>query len=495
MELREYLNVLLRRKWVVIITLIVTLLVVTVGTFLISPTYVVTTTLRIATAAASSSNSSDYNYADRLLNTYVKMAASNTILEQLKQQLNLEKLPAIDVTAISGTELIEITIEGKDPDLAVNEANTLTSIIIAKANEFYSGSGKSSSEILKVQVDQAESDLNQARADYYATLNQGFASTDTCTSASQDVNLKQQIYSELLTQYEELVTQEALQANLISVVDPAVLPEFPSKPNKPLNIALGFMVGLVAGLGLAFLYDNLDSTLFSSEDITNLSKMNLIGKIPFNAKKNMKEFPLDGNAEVGEAFLRLKTNLLPLISDPPLQTILITSSMPSEGKSTIVAGLAHVLAQSGKKVIVVECDLRIPGISKIFNLQNKTGLSDYLMGKVPIENIIQETNFVGLQVITSGHPTKDPVQLLDSIRMKTLPPVLLHRFDYVLLDSPSVVSVTDTSILAPMADGVLFVAKPTIVRKEKLKAALDQLAIVKAKLIGIVINGEDSDKK
>jgi capsular exopolysaccharide synthesis family protein len=478
---------------VVVITVVVTMAVVTAGTWLMRPSYTATTTLRIATASVSST-SSDYQFADRLINTYVIISTSQPLLDELDKQLNLSLPPKITVQSIANTELITISVEDHDPNLAVSAANTLGKILISQGSELYSGSGTTPSETVKVKVDQAETDLIQARVYYYQLLGKSSPDEAAIAIASKDVDIKQQIYNSLFTQYEQLRVKEALQANLVSVVSPATFPEAPSKPNKPLYLGLGLVVSLMAGFGLVLIFENLDTTLFSSEQILAVTKLPMLGKIPLERKKKNRKIPLDGNSFYTEAFLRLRTNLLKTIEVSSCKSLLITSALQGEGKSSIATSLAFLLTRSGKKVVLIEGDLRIPSIHKIFDVYNSLGLVNYLNGKAGVFDIIQPTVFPGLAVIAGGERTTEPVNLLSSKLMKPLIQELLNKFDLVLFDSPSILAVSDASVIAPLVDGVLLVVKRAFIGKEILEAAIEQLASVKAKLIGVIINGENGSE-
>ncbi len=490
MNLRTYIDIILRRKWVVVITVVVTMTVVAVGTWMMTPIFKATATLRIATASVSSTYQ-DFQFADRLINTYVIIATSQPLLDELDKQLNLFQPPEISVQSIANTELITISVEDPDPNLAVAAANTLGNILISQGSEFYSGSGKSPSDILKIQVDQAESDLNLARISYNQLQVKSPPDTAGIAAVGKEVDLKQQIYNTLLSQYAQLRAKEAVQANLISVVNPASFPQAPSKPNKLLYLGLGLIVSLIAGIGLVLIFENLDTTLFSSEQILAVARLPMLGRIPEERNKKHRQVPLDGDSYYIEAFLRLRTNLLKTIEDSSCKTLLVTSALRGEGKSTIASSLAYLLTQSGKKVVLIEGDLRISSVHKIFNVHNELGLSDYLLERAKVHDTIQPTIFPGLSVITGGRPTTEPVNLLSSNRMKTLIQELLKSYDLVLFDSPSVLAVTDASVIAPLVDGVLLVVKRAFIGKEKLEAAIEQLTNVKAKLLGLIITGEN----
>jgi capsular exopolysaccharide synthesis family protein len=490
MDLKNYIDIILRRKWVIVITVIVTMAVVAAGTWVIKPSYTATVTLRIATASVSSSYQ-DFQYADRLINTYVIIATSQPLLDELDKQLNLNQPPKISVQAVSNTELITISVEDPDPNLVVAAANTLGNILISQGSEFYSGSGTSPSQTLKIQVDQAEADLNQARISYNQHLVATPPDPASIATAGKQVDTQQQIYSTLITQYEQLRVKEAVQANLISVVTPANIPQAPSKPNKPLNLGLGLVVSLVAGLGLVLLFENLDTTLFSSEQILAVARLPLLGSILQESKKNRQQIPLDERSYNKEAFFRLRTTLLKTIEETSSKTLMITSALQGEGKSTIACSLAYLLSQSTKKIVLVDGDFRLSAVHRIFDLRNEVGLSDYLLGRAEVEEIMQPTIYPGLSIITGGRSTNEPVNLLGSNRMKVLLQELQRQFDIVIFDSPSVLAVTDPCIIAPQVDGVLLVVKRAFIGKEKLEAAIEQLTNVKAKLLGLVINGEN----
>jgi len=189
--------------------------------------------------------------------------------------------------------------------------------------------------------------------------------------------MKQATYAALVEQYEQVRVREAMRANMLSVVEPAVDPQPPSKTRQALKIVMGSMVGLAGGVGLAFLLENLDTTLYTTEQIAEAAALSALGKIPTARRKPPSAF-FNGNSPQGEAFRRLRANVLALDQDVTLRTLLVTSAEPREGKSTVVANLAFAIARSGRKVIVVDADLRLPTLHKIFGLSNETGLSSVL---------------------------------------------------------------------------------------------------------------------
>ncbi len=499
MDIKGLFDVLKRKMWVILSTLLVTVLAVTVVTFMITPIYTAITTLRVATAASGTVSYSDYMYADRLLNTYVKLATSRPVLDNLMVKLNLQISPEVTVITIPNTELITISVDDTNPVAAQNSANTLAAILIAQAQQLYSGSGTSMLDILKVQLNQAESELNLAQQQYDSFVSQHAGDTQGINALDQSVQQKQKYYSTILAQYDQARLAESLRTNLISVVEPAIVPLTPSKPNKPLNILAGFFVGLAGGVGMAFLFENLNTRLLTSKQIEAAAGLKPIGKIPPMERKsffNTKHDEQSPRTPFKEAFRRLRIQLL--LQNPngqeksALGSLMITSSEPGEGKSTVTANLATAFAQSGKKVIVVDGDLHIPKQHKIFELPNKVGLSTLLTQLTNIEEAIQATKLPGLFVLTSGPLPSDPAKIIGSPNMPNLIKWLSQEYDIVLVDSPAVLAVAETTLLASLVDGVILVARRNFIREEIVKEACRQLVDIKAHVVGLVVN--DSEK-
>jgi len=484
MELRNYMTILWRRKWVIAITVAVTMTVVVIGTLLMTPTYTSFITLRVSTAYSEDLNYNYYMFAERLLNTSRIIATSSPILGELAGRLALDEPPKVEVEIIPNTELMQIMVEGHSPVLAAHAANTLSEILITQNENLYTGRGRSPQEILAEQLDQIEVELTQARGEYDSLVEQDPGDSERIASAGRSMALKEEIFTRLLEQYEQTRIREALRANSISVVEPAVVPEKPSSPLLALNLTLGFVVGLAGGIGMAFLLENLDSTLYTTEQIEAATDLPVVGKIP-GVKGMRKATVLDGNSSQAEAFRRLRTNISALDLDGSLRTLLVTSAELGEGKSMIVANFAIALAHSRRKVIVVDCDLRQPTLHKIFNLPNKVGLSNMLSQAVPLKEALQD-GYIRVGVITSGPLPTNPAGLIGSPKMETLIEQLAGQADAVLLDTPALLAVADATVLAPTVDGVLLVVKRTQASEENVLDALQHLDSSKARTIGVV---------
>jgi capsular exopolysaccharide synthesis family protein len=504
MDLKGYFVILRRNIWVILSTLVVTVAVVTVVTVMITPIYTASCTLRVATAASGVMSYSDYMYADRLLNTYTKLATSRPILDELANNLKLQTAPQVTVVTIPNTELIKISVDSPNPQVAQNSANSLAEILMAQAKQLYAGEGKSTQDILGEQLTLAENDLTQARQEYDTYVSQHPGETEQIAAMDAVIQLKQKTYNNLLSQYDQARIQESIRANIISIVEPAIFPLTPSKPSKALNIGLGFLVGLAGGVGLAFLFENLGTRLYTSKQIEAAVELNPIGKIPtmerrglFSLKKPNDEnlhTPFDENLHTPfrEAFRRLMIQIS--MQNPndqertALGSLLITSSEPGEGKSTIAVNLAMAFAQSGKRVIVVDCDLHMPKQHQINGLSNKVGVSTLLIRMTHVEDMVQQSSIPGMYVLTSGPLPPNPTKILEGPQIISLIKCLSQQYDAVIVDSPAFLVLADTALLAPIVDGVILVARRNFSQEGALKETYRQLADIKAHMIGLVVN-------
>lgn len=492
MELKQYLAILWRRKWVILITTIVTAVITTAGIFLLPPTYEASTTLRVAPSGGLSVDYTAMMYATQLKNTLLRLATSERVLDELAERLNLDQPPKVEAVLLGNSELMLLTVQHQDPWLAREGANTLAQILLELNKTLYVEVQASVLEILDEQVATASDELDQAWNDYQEVIAESPDDPITVQTAARAWELKEQEYNALLDQQKETKVQEVLRANAISVFDPADLPEEPAGLPKFLYSALGIIVGLTAGVGLAFLFENLDTTLHTPEQIEAATQTSTLGQIPTVRRQRPMVFTNGLSPEV-ETYRRLRTNLLALDTSTPLQTMLVASAEPEEGKTTIVANLACAIAESGRQVVAVDCDLRRPSLHAIFGLTNKIGLSTVLQQETTLDEALQATEFHGLQVLCAGPVTPKPTALLDSRAMSALIATLRQHFDIVLFDTPAIGAVVDAAILAPSADGVLLVVERAKTQEKAVRAAYRQLADVGAKPIGVVMNRARQD--
>lgn len=490
MELSSYISILVRRKWLVLICTLLGTAIAVVLTLLATPRYTASTTVRVLTIGAGTVTTArpDIVYTERLVSTYSRIITGETVRSQIQQELGLDAWPTLSVESVPGTELIRIIAEAPDPEDARDIVNTAADILIQQNREFYSGGdGQSLQDILAQRLATADEELAGARAIYNDLLASSPEDTASLAVAAQAVEVNEGIYASLLSQYESARLEETVRSNSISVVEEARIPRRPSSPRTLLNIALGFATGLVIGIALAFMADNLDTTLHTSEQIENATQMVTVGQVPM-AKDELAIARLgSGHYPQLESFRRLRTNIL-ASSSSGAQVVLLTSAKRGEGKSTVSGNLAVTIAQSGREVVVVDCDLRLPTVHKLFELPNKRGLTNILAGEMNLEECIQDSPFPRLRIITSGPLPPNPTELLGSQRMLDLIEQLKETFDFVILDTPALLSVADAAVLAPAVDNVILVVAQGVTQRGDVRAVRQQLSNVRVKSMEVVVN-------
>jgi succinoglycan biosynthesis transport protein ExoP len=292
----------------------------------------------------------------------------------------------------------------------------------------------------------------------------------------------------------------------VTVATPARLPKSPVGPARSRNIVVAFLLSLGVGIGLAFLLDYLDDTLKSVEDVDRYIHLPALALIPAlrNDRTLLKgKNPLPGDVKdstalaliedvrspVAEAYRHLRTSLLLSSAGQPPKTILVTSSQPSEGKTTTAVNTAVMLAQTGAEVLIIDCDLRRPRIHTHFNIPNGKGLTNYLSGDAETEALLQPYDKLpNLKIMTSGPVPPNPAELIGSDEMRKLLNALGERFTHIIIDSPPTISFTDSSILSTMVDGVMLVVHGGKSSRAIVRRAKQQLLDIGANIYGIVLN-------
>lgn len=268
----------------------------------------------------------------------------------------------------------------------------------------------------------------------------------------------------------------------------ASISDSPVEPQPPRNMAIGLGLGLVLGIGLAVLRDLLDITVKRREEFEEITKAGIVGSVPLDKERRKQAaiaFESD-SSPIAEAFRKLRTNLQFLAVDNPPRVIVVTSSMPNEGKSTTAINIALALAEAEHNVVLVDGDMRRPTLHKHLDLVQPVGFSTVLSGSASLEDALQETRFPGLTALTSGAIPPNPSELLGSLAAKKLLSEMRTQFDYVIVDSTPLLAVTDAAILAAGADGVLIMARFGHTKRDHLAHAVEALESVGARLLGAV---------
>ena len=353
----------------------------------------------------------------------------------------------------------------------------------------------------EAQIQQLEPVLKLYQQIYANMLVQGtnnVSSSDTrLTSLQTNLALYQQIHSNLLNSYESIRLERMRTTTNIVQLEKAEPGEFPVRPRPLTNIALGSVVGLMLAAGIVTLIEYLDDTIKTPDDVTQLMDLPVvgyIGKMPGMSKKKAYAYVAEQpRSPIAEAYRALRTNIEFAGSERPLHSILIASAGPGEGKTTTATNLAIVLAQGGKKVILVDADMRRPSIHHMFSLQNRVGLSNLFSNGTQVSEVSHPWRLDNMRIVTSGGLPNNPSELLSSEKMVTILNNMEENADMVVMDSPPFL-VTDASVLASRVDGVVLVVEPGTTTRDSALAVLSQLRRANANIIGVVFNRIDHNR-
>lgn len=431
MELREYLMI-LRTRWasIVLVTLLATASALG-ATLLATPKYEAMTRLFFAVQAGESVSdlAQGSSFTEKQMSSYTQVALSPLVLEPVIEQLGLD----VDVSALArtiratvplNTVILEVTATSPDPYQAALIANAI-----------------------------------------------GAQLSETVAGLAPD-------------------RPDGSQAVLATTLTPATPASAPSSPSVRQNLALGILVGLAMGVGLAIVRESLDTKIRSDRDLASVTDRSVLGSIVFDPSTPSHPVVMqnDPHSQRAESIRRLRTNLQFIdIANSP-HSIVVTSSVPSEGKTTTVVNLAVALADAGSRVILVDADLRRPSVAKAMGLEGSVGLTTVLIGRAELSDVVQPWNRTSLDVLTTGQIPPNPSELLGSRAMAALLEQLTQRYDVVLIDSPPLLPVTDSVILSKIAGGTLVIVGADRIHKDELRSALETLDAVDAHVLGLVLN-------
>ncbi|MDB9323331.1 polysaccharide biosynthesis tyrosine autokinase [Nodularia spumigena CS-591/04] len=317
----------------------------------------------------------------------------------------------------------------------------------------------------------------------------------------QELQLQRQLqvaritYEQMLRRLQEVQVAENQNVGNARIVSQALLPEKSVSPRINLNLALGGFLGILLAVGSALFLDALDKSVQTAAEAEQLLDYPLLGKIPKMIRDdNTSELPLLNNpySSVNTAFEMLQINLGFTISDKELKVIVVSSCLPGEGKSFVAANLAVATAQMGRRVLLIDADMRRPRQQELWQVRNLMGLSNILAGQTDLTQISQEA-LVNLDLLTAGTIPPNPAALLDSQRMHELVQQASQDYDCVIIDTPPLTFIADASIIGKMADGILLVARPGILNSDAIRTTKALLENSRLSVLGMVLNAVSSD--
>ncbi|MFT0848087.1 polysaccharide biosynthesis tyrosine autokinase [Actinomycetaceae bacterium L2_0104] len=307
-------------------------------------------------------------------------------------------------------------------------------------------------------------------------------------TAAVIANKTSEVFADVISNQLERASDGSPTRVQIDTIRPAGEPEAPASPNVPRSLVLSLFLGLVLGVAIAFLRTLLDTRVRSKDDIAAITDLPILGTIAKD--KDAEKRPLialkDPRNPLVESYRALRTNLRYLNVEDDSKSIVITSAGPGEGKSTTAANLAIVMADAGARVVLIDSDLRKPRISKLLGIEGGIGLSDLLIGRTTLEDALQQWGRKQLFVLPSGRIPPNPSELLGSSAMARVLETLTAHFDYIIIDAPPVLVVTDAAILSTRTGGAVLVSAAGKCRKDELASALEALETVDGKVLGII---------
>lgn len=431
------------------------------------------------------------------------------------------------------TELVKLRVKYTDEYVKVKEAKAEIAKLKATRERTYktrsarlsADSKKLESEVQKditsglaAKLQSARKREGQLRASYEKELTtanfQGVEETKL-TTLKREIETKRALLDTYLQrQKEQELALNTSRPDNIKISAEAQTPVLPIGPQRTRNIVIAFLVSLVGGIGLTFLLDYLDDSIRSSDDVGRHVGLPTLALIPHHNSMEKRTLKMlgagggrsggatssalialeDNRSAMAEAYRHLRTSLLFSSAGKPPETILVTSSQPSEGKTTTAINTAITLAQSGAEVVLVDCDLRRPRLHSHFNMENTHGLTNYLSGERDTDNLLKPfPHLPNLKIITSGPIPPNPAELLSSNEMKHLLQFLRGNFNHVVVDSPPAISFTDAAILSTIVDGVVLVAMSGKSSIHLMRRFKQRLGNIGARIYGVVLNGIKSN--
>ena len=493
-DLRRYGSLLWRWSWLIMLSMVLAGGVAFLVSQQTTPVYQAKATVLVE--QPNTLKTSVYNDVikdERSIRTYTEMMVKAPVLDGVLEALDLDGVLSrqdlrhmVQVNLLRDTELIEVIVEDTDPERAAAIANTIVTefsqqIQSLQAERYSESKSNLESQMaaLQVELDQVAARLEEqpepAEKDRLETLQAQY----------------REMYAYLLQGYEEIRIIESQSTSNVIALEEAEIPTNPIRPKVLQNTLLAAIVGGMLAVGLVFLIDALDDTLRKPEDFEAIG-LPVLGVISQTEQESSEPIVAisDPRSLVTEAYRSLRTNIQYASIDHPIKTLLVTSPLPNDGKTTIVCNLAAVTAQGEQKVAAIDSDLRKPALHRMLQIANRRGLSEVcIQNPVNLNGHLQNTSLSNLWVLPSGNLPPNPAELLNSQKMNLVIQQAKEKTDFVIMDSPPVLAVTDACVLASRVDGVLLVVRAGKAKKTLLQETIKRLKHVNANLLGVVVNG------
>ena len=484
LDLQRVLETLLRNLWLIILAAILGGAAAWGVSQLQPPIYEARTQVLVTRASSPVGGSNDlvqYATLRELTATYAALLKENWIREEVSRRVGGEiSKKAIKISTSTNTMLVNISVRDPDPERAVAIANTLVQVLIEQNETLQATRYTEAERRLNLQIQQVQAQID--------ALKQQMLEENTPEKAEDlrtELSLYQKLYLDLLDKRETLRLQKLQNMPNVVQVSPARLLEGPVAPKTLMNTLLGAILSTTVAIGAVFLREKLDTSVRREED---LEVIGLPLLITVAMAKDLKEgegpyVMLKPRSPYAESLRLLRTNLEFLSVDAPLRTLLFTSTGPKEGKTTLAVNLGAIMAQGGKRVVVIDADMRRPRLHKVLGVVNRSGLSTLFRARIPAVEVCRQWNDTPFYFMTTGGIPPNPAELLSSERMRQILQELIEAFDAVILDAPPGF-VAETQALAAQVDGVLISGRFGSTNRKHLEKMLESLRRLGARILG-----------
>jgi len=433
---------------------------------------------------------------------YIKNAATQPRLENLQKSIaQMETQRDVAISNTQGASRRKELVEDYNARIDELKSTLDEQLAVYKASIFASSPAELKDLSLKVLEEEIKSKATASKFEslddivrrYERRFNELPRQTIDYARFQRELTSYEKLYLLVEGKYQEALINEQSTPGTVLIIDEAIQPSSPSAPNRMRIILTGFIFSLVVGFSFAFIRHYLDNTVNTPEDIqkNRLNVLTWIPKMEQLATKDEFQFIVHSKPDsiYSESFRALRTRItFSKIQESPVQTILITSSAPREGKTTVAVNLSGSFAQANKKTIVVDCDLRKPRIHNVFQAQRFPGFSDYFFGQAPLEDIIHASDVPNLFYITSGTIPPNPSEILASSQMEAFLEKLRGEYDIIILDSPPIIAVTDSEILSRLVDATILVVSAHTTEVELMRKSAELLDHEQNTFIGVLLN-------
>jgi capsular exopolysaccharide synthesis family protein len=493
MDLKRYIAPLLKWWWLVIVAAALAGGVAFYVTRQQPKLFQARTTLMIGNAIFDPNpNLYEFDATQQLARVYADLVKREPIRVATMAALSMEFLPDYASRPLANG-LVEITVIHTNPELAQAVCSELANQLILQSPTNPKPEEQQRQVFVQTQLNYLQDKIKETQADLEQRQQElsDMVSAQQIASAQQEIEALSSKLASLQGNYASLLATTSQNAiNTLAVFEPAALPTEPIRSNAMLIIALAVASGAALAVGAAYVIELLDNTFKNADEVSQAVPYPIVGHIGElerergGALLSVAERPL---GPVAEGFRSLRTNLEFVGVDRPLKTIVITSANAGDGKSSVALNLAIMMAQSDKRVVLLDSDLRRPSLHRVLGIPNREGLSDLFRGHLTLDDVTRSGKVPRLQVITSGTVPPNPTELLSSNRMDQILDELKGVADVVIVDSPPFF-VADAWVLASKVDGVLFVVRPGYTRRNMVRAAIEQFKRVNARVIGVALN-------